>query len=121
MIAQGRGSRESYELRVSLARAEILARSSAGLCYAIQTVRQLVEERAGENFLPEVEIRDWPSLPYRGFMMDTSHGPLPTEDEIKRQIGFYGIELIESSRTEQGARIAPGSSPVVDSDTNRTG
>ena len=36
--------------------------------------------------IPEVEIHDWPALAYRGFMMDTSHGPLPTEDEIKRRI-----------------------------------
>ena len=48
----------------------------------------MVEENAGEKFLPEVEIHDWPALAYRGFMMDTSHGPLPTEDEIKRQIDF---------------------------------
>lgn len=84
----GPNSRESYELNVSSSGAEIRARSSAGLYYAVQTIRQLVEERAGERFLPEVEIRDWPSLPYRGFMMDTSHGPLPSEDEIKRQIDF---------------------------------
>jgi hypothetical protein len=38
--------------------------------------------------LPEVTIHDWPALAYRGFMMDTSHGPLPTEAEIKRQIDF---------------------------------
>jgi hypothetical protein len=84
----GPDSRESYALRISGSGAEIRARSSAGLYYAVQTIRQLVEERAGEKFLPEVEIHDWPALAYRGFMMDTSHGPLPTEDEIKRQISF---------------------------------
>jgi hypothetical protein len=84
----GTDSRESYALRVSATGAEIRASSSAGVYYAVQTIRQLIEEHAGERFLPEVEIRDWPSLPYRGFMMDTSHGPLPTEDEIKRQIEF---------------------------------
>lgn len=84
----GPDSREAYTLRVSGSGAEIHAPSSAGLYYAVQTLRQLVEESAGEKFLPEVEIRDWPSLAYRGFMMDTSHGPLPTEDEIKRQLDF---------------------------------
>jgi len=84
----GPDSRESYTLSVSGSSAEIRARSSAGFYYAVQTIRQLVEESAGENFLPEVVIHDWPALAYRGFMMDTSHGPLPTEDEIKRQINF---------------------------------
>ena len=84
----GPDSRESYEVRITAAGAEIRARSSAGLYYAAETVRQLVEERAGEKVLPEAEIHDWPALAYRGFMMDTSHGPLPTEDEIKRQIDF---------------------------------
>jgi len=84
----GPDSRESYTLSISGSRAEIRARSSAGFYYAVQTIRQLVEESAGESFLPEVVIHDWPALAYRGFMMDTSHGPLPTEDEIKRQINF---------------------------------
>jgi len=84
----GPDSRESYTLRVSSSSAEIRAPSSAGLYYAVQTIRQLVEETAGEKFLPEVEIHDWPALAYRGFMMDMSHGPLPTEEEIKRQLDF---------------------------------
>ncbi len=84
----GPDSRESYEIRVTPSSAKIRGRSSAGLYYAVQTLRQLAEEHAGEWSLPEVEIHDWPALAYRGFMMDTSHGPLPTEDEIKRQIDF---------------------------------
>jgi hypothetical protein len=84
----GPDSREAYILRISSNGAEISARSSAGLYYAVQTIRQMVDENAGEKSLPEVEIHDWPALAYRGFMMDTSHGPLPTEDEIKRQIDF---------------------------------
>jgi len=84
----GTDSRESYTLIISNNGAEIRARSSAGVYYAVQTIRQLVEEGAGGSFLPEVVIHDWPALAYRGFMMDTSHGPLPTEDEIKRQINF---------------------------------
>ena len=84
----GPDSRESYMLRVSNGGAEIHARSSAGLYYAVQTIRQLVEETAEEKFLPEVEIHGWPALAYRGFMMDTSHGPLPAEEEIKRQLDF---------------------------------
>lgn len=84
----GPASRESYMLKVTPEGAEIRARSSAGLFYGVQTMRQLVEGNGPRASLPEVEIEDWPSVAYRGFMMDTSHGPLPTEAEIKRQIDF---------------------------------
>jgi hexosaminidase len=84
----GPGSRESYSLKVGAAGAELSAPSSAGLYYAAQTLRQLVEGKGAAAVLPEVEIRDWPSLAYRGVMIDTSHGPLPTEKEIQRQLDF---------------------------------
>ncbi len=85
----GPESREAYWLKVTPEGAEIRAVSSAGLYYGVQTLCQLVEGRAGEAMLPEVEIHDWPSLAYRGVMMDMSHGPLPTEEEVKRQIDFF--------------------------------
>jgi len=86
--AVGPDSRESYELRVTPGGAEIRARSSAGLFYGAQTLIQLVEGDGAQSFLPAVEIKDWPSLAYRGIMMDLSHGPMPTVQEIERQIEF---------------------------------
>jgi hypothetical protein len=80
----GPDSRESYRIRITPTGGEVRARSSAGLFYAVQTLAQLVEN----GTLPAVEIEDWPSLAYRGVMMDLSHGALPTEAEIKRQIDF---------------------------------
>ena len=80
----GKDGREAYSIRIDATGAEIRARSSAGIYYGVQTLRQLVEGKA----LPFVRIEDWPAMAYRGFMMDTAHGPLPTEDEIKRQIDF---------------------------------
>ena len=38
--------------------------------------------------LPVVEIKDWPALAYRGVMVDMSHGALPTEQEVERQLEF---------------------------------
>src|SRR5438876_2441832 len=84
----GPRSREAYEIRIGAQGAEIRAQSSAGLYYGVQTLHQLVEGDPGNRFLPEVSIRDWPAMAYRGFMMDMSHGPLPTEAEVKRQIDF---------------------------------
>lgn len=84
----GPGSRESYEIRITPQGATVTARSSAGLYWAAQTVRQMVEGRGAGAVLPEVEIRDWPAFPYRGTMMDFSHAQLPTPDEVKSQIDF---------------------------------
>ena len=84
----GPGSREAYTLKLTPDKGEVQAASSAGLFYGVQTLCQLVEGNAAEAVLPEVEIHDWPSLAYRGTMVDMSHGPLPTEDEIKRHLDF---------------------------------
>jgi hexosaminidase len=84
----GADSRESYNLSVTPQGAEIRAKTSAGLFYGVQTFIQMVETDAKGALLPEAQVRDWPSLAYRGFMMDMSHGPLPTEDEVKYQIDF---------------------------------
>jgi len=84
----GPGAREAYTLKVSAEGIELTSASTAGLFYGAQTVCQLVEGHGAEAALPEVEIRDWPSLAYRGTMIDMSHGPLPTEEEVKRQLDF---------------------------------
>jgi hexosaminidase len=84
----GPDSREFYTLRVTPAGVELEAKSSASLFYGVQTLVQLVEGRGAEASFPEVEIHDWPALAYRGTMIDMSHGPLPTEEEVKRQLDF---------------------------------
>jgi hypothetical protein len=84
----GADGRESYRISVTPAGVAIEAPSTAGVFYAVQTLGQLVEEGPTGAALPEVEVTDWPEFPYRGFMMDTSHGPLPTIEEIERQIDF---------------------------------
>ncbi|MGA8153727.1 MAG: glycoside hydrolase family 20 zincin-like fold domain-containing protein [Terriglobales bacterium] len=84
----GPASREAYSLKLTPDGGEVEATSSAGLFYGVQTLCQLIEGNAAEAVLPEVEIHDWPSLAYRGTMVDMSHGPLPTEAEIKRQLDF---------------------------------
>lgn len=84
----GPDSREAYRLKITPTGGEINANSSAGLFYAVQTVRELVEGGERDGVLPEVAIHDWPSLAYRGTMVDMSHGPLPTEEEVQRQMDF---------------------------------
>jgi hexosaminidase len=84
----GPDSREAYSMKISSDGAEVTANSSAGLFYAAQTILQLAEGPGASARLPEVEIEDYPALAYRGFMMDMSHGGLPTVEEVKRQIDF---------------------------------
>jgi hypothetical protein len=84
----GPDSREAYSLKVTADGATASARSSAGLYYAVQTLRELVEGTGAQAALPAVEIKDWPALAYRGVMMDMSHGALLTEKEVERQLDF---------------------------------
>jgi hypothetical protein len=84
----GPDSREAYSLRITSEGVTASARSSAGLYYAIQTLGQLVEGSGAGAVLPVVEIKDWPELAYRGVMVDMSHGALPTEKEVERQLEF---------------------------------
>ncbi len=84
----GPNSQEAYELSVTQQGVTIRARSSAGTYYGAQTLRQLVEGEGAQAVIPVVEVRDWPSLAFRGTMVDISHGPLPRESEIERQLDF---------------------------------
>jgi hypothetical protein len=84
----GPESREAYSIRVTPKGVDLEGKSSAAVYYAAQTLLQLVEGAGAQALVPEVEIHDWPSLPYRGVMIDMSHGPMPTEAEVKRQIDF---------------------------------
>ena len=84
----GPDSREAYSLKITADSATASARSSAGLFYAVQTLKQLVEGTEAQGVLPVVEIKDWPALAYRGVMVDMSHGALPTEKEVERQLDF---------------------------------
>lgn len=82
----GPDSREAYSLEVKPDGAQIRAGSTAGLFYGVQTLLQMVEGRGRRAVLPAGEIRDWPALAYRGFMMDLSHGQLLRVGEIERQL-----------------------------------
>lgn len=75
-------SRESYSISVRREGIKIAGASSAGIFYGVQTLFQLVE---GDS-LPVVDVKDWPSLPYRGFMMDMSHGGILTVAEVEQQL-----------------------------------
>jgi hypothetical protein len=81
----GADSREAYTVRITPRGAEVRARSSAGIFYGVQTLCQMIEAKPGA-LLPEAQVTDWPSMAYRGTMVDMSEGPLLRVADIKRQI-----------------------------------
>jgi hexosaminidase len=87
----GKSSREHYKLTVSGKGVRVEAETSAGLYYAVQTLRQLVTGVGKTAFVPGVVIEDRPRLTYRGVMMDFAHGGLPTVAEVKKQIDFLAL------------------------------
>src|SRR5690606_28102183 len=87
----GPNSREAYSIEINQQQVAITANSSTGLFYAVQTLRQLLVGEDSDAYFPIVMINDWPSLAYRGFMMDMTHMQFPTIDEIKRQLDFLAM------------------------------
>lgn len=83
--------REHYKLEITPTKLKITANTSAGLYYAVQTLRQLIQGSGKTAYLPTAAIEDKPKLAFRGVMMDFAHGGLPTVDEIKKQIDFLAI------------------------------
>jgi len=79
-------SREGYRISITRNGVVLTGNSSAGLFYAAQSLSQLVTGQGSTAAIPFTEITDWPSLPYRGFMMDISHGAIPTVAEVERQL-----------------------------------
>ena len=86
--AQPGSTREHYSLSINAKGVEIIAQTSAGLYYAVQTIRQLIQGSGAKAALPFVTIQDRPQLAFRGVMMDFAHGGLLTIEEIKKQIDF---------------------------------
>lgn len=87
----GPDSREAYTIKVTPQNITISSKSSAGLFYAVQTIRQMVEGTGSNAVIPTADIHDWPSMPYRGLMMDMSHMQLPKVEEIKKQLDFLAL------------------------------
>lgn len=80
----GAKGREAYTLRIANDQIEIRASSSAGIAYGTETLLQLIHALGpGVIALNAIQIEDWPSLPYRGLMIDTAHGAKPTIEFLK--------------------------------------
>ena len=79
---------QAYSLTVEQDRITLYADAPDGLFYAVQTLRQLV--RTCGLHLPELTVRDWPTLPHRGLMLDISRRKVPTLDTLKQLVEELG-------------------------------
>lgn len=74
---------EAYSIDVKKNVVEVKASSAAGLFYAIQSLKQLMDRN--NNVIPAVNIYDAPRFPYRGLMIDVSRN-FRDKNFIKKQI-----------------------------------
>lgn len=77
---------EGYILGVTQDQIIIAGRSSTGVFYGLQTLKQLVQGEGADAYVPGVWIADWPTMRWRGVSDDISRGPVPTVEYIKRQL-----------------------------------
>lgn len=78
--------KEGYALVVNERQAAVVAGSSAGIFYGVQTLRQLMRPSSIGAKLPAVTIMDWPAFNWRGSQISLSQGAVPTQQDIERAI-----------------------------------
>lgn len=78
------GDAESYTLEIDENGVKISAESESGAFYALQTLKQLIEENGGK--VPFCKIEDEPDLKVRGFYYDITRGRVPTLNHLKKTV-----------------------------------
>lgn len=75
---------QGYFIRITADGVLVVGADAAGLFYAVQTLRQLVDQCGSK--LPGLSITDYPVLPVRGVMLDISRGKVPTVNDLLQTI-----------------------------------
>ena len=87
---------EAYALTIQRGRVVLYASAPPGLFHAVQTLRQVV--RTQGKALPTLVVRDWPTLPYRGLMLDISRRKVPTLDTLQHlvdELSHYKLNVLQ--------------------------
>ena len=77
---------EGYVILPSARGLTVIADTSDGLFYGVQTLKQMVTGRGAAAIFETAQIRDWPAMHYRGLSDDLSRGPIPTLSFQEREI-----------------------------------
>lgn len=73
----------------------IAGKDAEGTYYGVQTFKQIIVERNGTDWIPEVEINDWPTMPIRGAIEGFYGKPWSHQDRLS-QLDFYGAHKMNS-------------------------
>jgi hexosaminidase len=87
---------EGYTIASTPSTLTLTGATAAGLFYAAQTVKQLIEQSPNGPVLHAADIHDWPAMKYRGLHDDLSRGPVDTLDFQKhliRVLAEYKVNL----------------------------
>lgn len=79
---------EDYALTVTADEILLQASDAPGLLYGVQTLCQLVRANRRNDHLPNLSIRDWPSLRWRCFQDDMTRGPSSTLPTLEYQVAL---------------------------------
>lgn len=88
IVASKHGTQDKKHIVIS-------GHDEAGTYYGTQTFKQIMVERQGSDWIPEVEIKDWPTMPIRGSIEGFYGAPWSHDDRL-RQLEFYGEHKMNS-------------------------
>jgi hypothetical protein len=87
---------EGYTITPGANSVTLSAPTQAGLFYAAQTLKQLIDHDGSAAVVHLAQIRDWPAMQYRGMHDDMSRGPIPTlefQKKLIRTLAAYKYNL----------------------------
>jgi hexosaminidase len=104
---------EGYVLSVTTQEIVIGGKTSAGVFYGLQTLKQLVRGESNEAFIQGIKITDWPAMRWRGVSDDISRGPVPTVDYIKRQLRTFAAFKLNLHSFYMEHTFASAANPLI--------
>lgn len=87
---------EGYTIRYAGKTLTLTGATSAGLFYAAQTAKQMIEQLPSGFVLHAAEIHDWPAMRWRGLHDDLSRGPVDTlefQKKLIRTLAAYKVNV----------------------------
>ncbi|MFT4205352.1 MAG: family 20 glycosylhydrolase [Chitinophagaceae bacterium] len=96
---------EGYYLDVDTKGISIKANEDAGLYYAVQTLKQLIDNGDVQTFgIPYVTIVDYPQVAWRGILLDVARHFF-TKEEVKKyidEISAFKFNILQLHLTDDG-------------------
>ena len=91
----------------------VIAETSAGIFYGVQTVKQLIRGTGKDEVLVAPTLRDGPAMEHRGLSDDWSRGPLPNMEFLKREIRTLAAYKLNTFSPYFEHTFAYASTPVA--------